>query len=319
MLLPSPSFTGSPNDAHQRRAERAALRQMAGGAGLRLEQRLAGGDRRRRTRRGDDRLARRLRRRRRLLGEPLLIIGGLHHHDACRSCPSARCRSTRRRSRWNSPTLRRLEPRRGVAPGQDVELHAERRHVEAVDDVLGGHRQLHRLADRHVQLVDLAPALRCAAASTSTACRRRTPRGRCRAVAPIRRTATAPQTKMTMVMPKRDDRPGELEHGRARGSCWPTSAGCGGGSGSRRPISSRGDGHAEEQADGDEEQIESSRPGRPCVDACSGKNGMSWARMHRLTAGTGAPASRRRRRVARWRASPAPWPRRCIATERQRR
>ena len=52
--------------------------------------------------------------------------------------------------------LGRVEPERRVAARDHVGLHAERRHEEGVDDVLGGRRQPHGPPDRHVQLVDLA-------------------------------------------------------------------------------------------------------------------------------------------------------------------
>jgi hypothetical protein len=52
-----------------------------------------------------------------------------------------------------------FEPGGRVAAGQHVLFHAEGRDVEAVDDVLGGHRHLDRLPHRDVQLVDLPVAL----------------------------------------------------------------------------------------------------------------------------------------------------------------
>src|SRR5581483_2976192 len=50
-----------------------------------------------------------------------------------------------------------LEPEHRVPAGQYVALLAKRRHVEVVDDILRGHHEPDGLADRHVQLVDLAP------------------------------------------------------------------------------------------------------------------------------------------------------------------
>ena len=62
-------------------------------------------------------------------------------------------------NRWNSPSRVAVNAERRVAARHHVLLEAERRHVEAVDDVLRGHDEAHRLAERHVQLVDLAPAV----------------------------------------------------------------------------------------------------------------------------------------------------------------
>ena len=61
--------------------------------------------------------------------------------------------------RWYVPGFVASNQTVGVAAGHRVLLDAERGHVEAVDHVLGGHGQLHRAADRHVQLVDLALAV----------------------------------------------------------------------------------------------------------------------------------------------------------------
>ncbi len=61
--------------------------------------------------------------------------------------------------RWYRPGLRRLEPGRREPAGHDVALETERGHEEAVDDVLGGHREADRLAHGHVQLVHLAVAV----------------------------------------------------------------------------------------------------------------------------------------------------------------
>ena len=55
--------------------------------------------------------------------------------------------------------LGRREPDRAVAAGNRVGLDAERRDVQRVQHVLGRERDLHRAADRHVQLVDLALAV----------------------------------------------------------------------------------------------------------------------------------------------------------------
>ena len=59
---------------------------------------------------------------------------------------------------WYVPGLVRLEPQLGVAPGNRVDLGAERREVQAVQHVLGADRDLDRPARRDVQLVDLALA-----------------------------------------------------------------------------------------------------------------------------------------------------------------
>ena len=103
-------------------------------------------------------------------------------------------------NRWYVPGFGGLEPHRRVAAGHDVRLHAEGRHEEAVDDVLGGHDQLDRPADRHVQLVDLALARRGAGPSTSTACRRRRSPWRSSAARVHVEVELAPQTNITMAM-----------------------------------------------------------------------------------------------------------------------
>src|SRR5262249_17909593 len=54
---------------------------------------------------------------------------------------------------------RRREPEPGVAARNDVLLEPERGNEEAVDRVLRRHQQAHRLAERDVQLVDLAAAV----------------------------------------------------------------------------------------------------------------------------------------------------------------
>ena len=51
-----------------------------------------------------------------------------------------------------------VEPKIGVAVGQDVLLEPQRRQIEIVDDILRRHRQPHVGAGRHVQLVDFACA-----------------------------------------------------------------------------------------------------------------------------------------------------------------
>src|SRR5262249_14168015 len=56
-------------------------------------------------------------------------------------------------------SLRRFEPCSGVAAGKNVLLNAERRYIEAVDDILRGHDQLHVTADWNMQFVDLARTL----------------------------------------------------------------------------------------------------------------------------------------------------------------
>ena len=54
--------------------------------------------------------------------------------------------------------LGRLEPNRLVSARHDVVLDPERRDEEAVDDILRGQHEAHRLADRNVQGVDFALA-----------------------------------------------------------------------------------------------------------------------------------------------------------------
>src|SRR5579872_2962986 len=49
-----------------------------------------------------------------------------------------------------------FKPERRVASGQDVLLHAKRGNKKIVNDVLGGHGQLDRAAERDVNFVDLA-------------------------------------------------------------------------------------------------------------------------------------------------------------------
>ena len=54
----------------------------------------------------------------------------------------------------------RREPIFGVAPGNDVALHAHVGHVEIVQHVFAGHDQMHRFIHRHVDFVDAARSVR---------------------------------------------------------------------------------------------------------------------------------------------------------------
>src|SRR5688572_32586292 len=51
-----------------------------------------------------------------------------------------------------------FEPLRGVTPGNNVGLDAERRYEEVVNYIFSRHDQLDATTDRHVQLVDLTLA-----------------------------------------------------------------------------------------------------------------------------------------------------------------
>ena len=94
------------------------------------------------------------RRRRDAAGEPLLERRRLHDDDRA-DHPRVERPAVLGAEEMVRPRHRRLEPGLGVAAGQRVLLHAERRHVEAVDHVLRRQQHLHRPRDRHVQLVDL--------------------------------------------------------------------------------------------------------------------------------------------------------------------
>ncbi len=87
--------------------------------------------------------------------EPRLVLRRLHGDNAA-DHPGMLGAAVLRTEEMVRARLRRLEPERIVAAGNDVSLHPEGRDVKAVDHVLGSHDQLHGAADRHVQLVDLA-------------------------------------------------------------------------------------------------------------------------------------------------------------------
>src|SRR6185503_18725754 len=63
-----------------------------------------------------------------------------------------------RASQRKASHLRRGEPELRITPGKDVLFDAESRDVEAVNHILRGHRQPHRLTQRDVQGVDFALA-----------------------------------------------------------------------------------------------------------------------------------------------------------------
>ena len=146
--------------------------------------------------------------------EPGLVLGRLHDDDLP-IMPECSVPQYSAQKRWYVARLGRLEPQRSCSGREHVLLDAEGRHVEAVDHVLGGHRQLDRPADRHVQLVDLALALEVLhlphpllADDVDLAARRR-------AGATWRSRRWRPRRTCTMVRPNGIDRPGELERQRA--------------------------------------------------------------------------------------------------------
>src|SRR5262249_19530741 len=89
--------------------------------------------------------------------EPCLERARLHDHDAADHLRVLRA-AILGAEEVEGPELRGFEPERGVPAGEDVLLDTKGRHVKAMDDVLRGHYEPHRLAEGDVELVDLALA-----------------------------------------------------------------------------------------------------------------------------------------------------------------
>ena len=96
--------------------------------------------------------------RRRAAAEPRLVVRRLHRGHPADHRGVLRA-AVLRAEDVVAAGLRGGEPHRVVAPGNDVRFHAEIRNEEAVDDVFRRHGQLHRTADRHVQLIELTGAV----------------------------------------------------------------------------------------------------------------------------------------------------------------